>query len=84
MIAALLSQPVVFGTSISEILQDATLLVFVSAVFKHFNCHVNSPRFCWRWGHIVPGTSFRACHRHHHERPSSGEVSAEHIEKAVG
>jgi hypothetical protein len=50
--------------------------------FRHFNCHVNSPHFCWRFGHPVVGTSFRACKRHHPGRESSGKVTAEHINHA--
>jgi hypothetical protein len=83
MIASLLSTPVVFGTSISEVLQDAGLGAIVWTGFKHFNCHVNSPKFCWRWGHGVPGTGFRACHKHTDERSSSGKVTAEHIQQAA-
>lgn len=85
MIAAavsVLSEPVVFGTSISEVLQDAALASLVATAFRHFNCHVNSPRFCWRFGHPVPGTSFRACHAHHHERSTDGKVTVEHINQA--
>ena len=55
--------------------------VLVTA-FKHFNCHVNSPYFCWRFGHAVPGTSFRACHAHHPDRETGGEVTAAHIHQA--
>lgn len=52
--------------------------------FRHFNCHVNSPSFCWRFGHPVEGTSFRACKAHHPSqfRQPHGKVSADHIEEA--
>lgn len=60
--------------------------VFVTA-FKHFNCHVNSPRFCWRFGHPVVtdsggATTFRACHKHNEHREDDGTVTAGHIRAA--
>lgn len=81
-LASFLSHPIVFGTSISEVLQDAALISIIWAAFKHFNCHVNEPKFCWRWGHAVHGTSFRACHKHDDERPDDGRITAHHIMQA--
>jgi hypothetical protein len=88
MIASFLSEPIVFGTSVSEVLQDVGLATLVGTAFKHFNCHVNSPHFCWRFGHPVydnsgGGTSFRACHLHHDERSDDGKVTAQHIKDAA-
>jgi hypothetical protein len=65
-------------------LPDITLLAIFGAGFRHFNCHVNTPHFCWRFGHVVAGTSFRACKKHHPSkyRQPHGKVTAEHIREA--
>lgn len=51
------------------------------AVYKRHTCHVDSPRFCWHPGtHLVPGTAFKTCARHHPTVPN--RVSAAHIAEA--
>ena len=72
-----ISQPDVLVTSYVEILSVAVLVSLAITAFRHFNCHVNSPHFCWRFGHPVEGTHYRACRRHHPTRPR--KVTAEHI-----
>lgn len=65
------------GSDIGEL----ALLGAAGAFWRKHTCHVESPRFCWRWGaHPVAGTPFRACKRHHPEVPA--RVSAEHIHAA--
>jgi hypothetical protein len=71
------SQPDVFVTSYVEILSVAILVSLAVTAFRHFNCHVNSPHFCWRFGHPVEGTHYRACRKHHPTRPA--KITAEHI-----
>lgn len=66
-------------TSWVELLTIITLVAFLATAFKHFNCHVNAPHFCWRFGHPVVGTSFRACHKHHPKREK--KVTAEDIKR---
>ncbi len=63
---------------------DIFILTGIGIALRHFNCHVNKPRFCWRWGHPVPGTSFRACKKHHPSqyRQPHGQVTAQHISDA--
>lgn len=75
-----ISQPDVLVTSWLEILSITVLLSLAFAAFKHFNCHVNSPHFCWRFGHPVEGTHYRACGAHHPKRPR--RITAEHIASA--
>lgn len=58
---------------------ELAALGILITLFKHVNCHVNSPHFCFRYGHPVPGTSFRACHKHHPGRETGGKVTAENI-----
>lgn len=51
------------------------------AFYRRHTCHVDDPRFCWRWAaHPVAGTPFRACRKHHPQVPD--RVSAEDIHAA--
>jgi hypothetical protein len=83
MIASLLSQPVVFGTSLSEVLQDATLLALLGGaihatigVYRRNVCHQVK---CHRLGRFFYG-HYRLCHVHHPNVPSDGKITAVHIE----
>ena len=71
-----------FWSGIGSDFGEVVLLGIFATMFKHFNCHVNSPHFCFRFGHPVPGTSFRACHKHHPGRETGGKVTAAHILEA--
>jgi hypothetical protein len=64
---------------VSGPIPDLTLLAILGTAYKHFNCHVTG---CKRWGHVVHGTSYRACNRHHPRRPDDGKITAEHIAEA--
>ena len=75
MLASLLSQPVVFGTSISEVLQDAGLLTLIGGVYHHIECHQDG---CHRLGRFSHG-HLRLCHKHHPNVPDDGKITAEHI-----
>jgi hypothetical protein len=74
------SHPDLLVSSWVEILSVTVLVSLGVAAFKHFNCHVNSPRFCWRFGHPVEGTHYRACGKHHPKRPR--RITADHIAQA--
>ncbi len=63
----------------SGIGSDVFLVTGISLGLRHVNCHVKG---CWRWGHLVHGTSYRACNKHHPMRPSDGKITAEHIAQA--
>lgn len=63
----------------SGIGSDIFLLTGITIALKHFNCHVKG---CWRHGHIVHGTSYRACSKHHPRRPSDRKITAETIADA--
>jgi hypothetical protein len=75
MIAFLLSAPVVFGTSISEVLQDAGLITLIVGAYRHLECHKDG---CHRLGRFTHG-HLKLCARHHPLVPSDGRVTAEHI-----
>jgi hypothetical protein len=62
---------------------ELTMLAILATLFRHLNCHVNTPHFCLRFGHPVAGTSFRACKKHHPHRESDGTVTAAHISDAL-
>lgn len=65
------------GSDIGEF----ALLGGAFALYKRHTCHVNSPRFCWRPGvHLVGTTGFRTCRKHHPTIPD--RISAEHIAAA--
>ena len=70
-----------FWSGIGSDFSELAMLGILITMFRHFNCHVSSPHFCWRFGHPVPGTSYRACWKHHPVRKSdeNGKVSAQNI-----
>jgi hypothetical protein len=66
-----------FGSDVGEV----ALLGGMVAFYRRHTCHVDDPRFCWRWGaHPVPNTAFRACRKHHPAVPK--KVTAQHIQAA--
>lgn len=75
MIASLLSTPVVFGTSLSEVLQDAGLITLIVGAWHHIECHQDG---CHRLGRFTHG-HLKLCHVHHPLVPSDGKVTAAHI-----
>jgi hypothetical protein len=61
-LASFFSQPVVWSTSLVELLTVIGLFSLIGGLYKHWECHV---RTCHRPGHAVQGTSHRACWKHH-------------------
>ncbi len=76
MLATFLSQPVVFGTSISEVLQDGSLVVLLAGAYRLVECHREG---CKRLGRFRHG-HLRLCHVHHPLVPSDGRITAGHID----
>lgn len=59
-------------------LGELALLGSAIALYRRHTCHVDHPRFCWRPGvHLVTGTPFKTCRRHHPTVPD--QISAAHI-----
>lgn len=53
-----------FGSDVGELALLGTMVAF----WRKHTCHVESPRFCWRWGaHPVEGTPYKTCAKHHPE-----------------
>jgi hypothetical protein len=72
------------AANIGELALVASVLGGAATLFRSNNCSVTSPRFCWRFGHPVAGTSFKACRKHHPSkwRKEDGQVTAHHIDCA--
>ena len=67
-----------FGSDIGEV----TLITGVIIGLRHINCHVTG---CKRVRtHLVPGTPYRACRRHHPGVPTDGPITEDHIREAAG
>jgi hypothetical protein len=75
MIASLLSQPVVIGCSVAELLSLLTLITLAGGAYKHLECHQDG---CHRLGRFRHG-HLKLCHVHHPLVPNDGKVTAEHI-----
>ncbi len=68
-----------FGGDLGEVVLIGGLV----QLYRSHTCHVDHPRFCWRFGaHPVAGTPYKVCRRHHPAIPD--KVSAEHIADAHG
>jgi hypothetical protein len=70
-----------FWSGFCSDLGNFTLIGALVAFWRKHSCHVDYPKFCWRWGaHPVPGTAFKTCRRHHPTVPD--RVTADHIADA--
>lgn len=70
-----------FWSGFGSCLAEFSIPVGLVAFYRRHSCHVDSPRYCWRWGaHRVEGTPYRACKKHHPAVPD--KVTAEHIRAA--
>lgn len=65
-----------FGSDIGEV----TLLGGIIVGLRHINCHVTGCRRIRT--HLVPGTPYRACRKHHPGVPTNGPITAERIADA--
>ncbi len=75
MIASFVSEPVVWGTSLIEVIAVVALLPTAAAILNHLICHQKG---CYRPGRFTHG-HFKLCARHHPNVPSDGKITAEHI-----
>lgn len=77
--ASFLSHPIVFGTSIVEVVAVVALLPTLAMIANHLFCHHKG---CYRLGRFSHG-QYKLCHVHHPNVPSDGKIGAEHIGKVV-
>ncbi len=77
MIATFFSQPVVYSTSLVEVLTVVGLVSLVAGLYRHVECHQQG---CHRFGRFPHG-HFHLCAHHHPKVPSDGKIRAEHIKE---
>jgi hypothetical protein len=77
-LATFFSSPLVWSTSIIELLTVVGLFSLIGGLYRHFECHVGT---CHRLGHPVQGTAHRACWHHHPQLHR--KTTAEDIAKAA-
>jgi hypothetical protein len=72
-----------WGGSLVKIVGLVLIVVFgkwiAKAVRKRFECDVEAPVNCEKWGWPVHGTGHRACHEHHPHAESRGSITQEDI-----
>lgn len=77
MIATFLSQPVVYGTSIIEVVAVIALVPTLGMIVGHLICHQQG---CFRLGRFPHG-HYKLCHVHHPNVPSDGKITQAHIKR---
>jgi hypothetical protein len=75
MIATFFSSPVVWSTSLIELLTLVSLFGLMGGLVKHFQCHAQGCKRFGRYkhGHLV------LCRIHHPLVPDDGKITPEHI-----
>lgn len=58
---------------------DVTIFAGLAFFLRSRNCHVKG---CWRHGHEVPGTPYRACRRHNPAMHDDPDTTVQHIADA--
>ena len=75
MLATFFSQPVVWTTSLIELLTLTTVLAFVGGAYRHIECHHTG---CHRIGRFPHG-HWKLCRVHHPDVPTKGKITDDHI-----
>lgn len=78
MLASFFSQPVVWSTSLIELLTIVGVFAFLGGAYRHIECNQEG---CHRLGRFRKG-HLKLCHVHHPDVPSDGKINQSHIEKA--
>lgn len=79
MLAAFLSQPVVWGTSILEVFTLPSVIAVFLTAYHHLECHRGG---CHRLGRFPHG-HLKLCAKHHPDVPDDGRITAEHVARAA-
>lgn len=74
-LGSVLSNPVVWGTSIAELVAIVALVPTLGAIMGHLICHQSG---CYRLGRFTHG-QYKLCRVHHPDVPSDGRITAAHI-----
>jgi hypothetical protein len=79
MLATFFSQPVVWSTSLIELLTLLSVLTLAVGAYRHIECHHSG---CHRIGRFPHG-HYKLCRVHHPNVPTSGPIDGARIEEAV-
>ena len=77
MLASFFSHPVVWSTSLIEVLTIASIVGIAAAAYRKIECHQSG---CHRLGRFSHG-HYKLCHIHHPKVPSNGKVTQKHIKE---
>jgi hypothetical protein len=78
-LASFFSQPVVWSTSLIELLTLLSLVTLAIGAYRHVECHHSG---CHRLGRFPHG-QYKLCRIHHPNVPTAGPIDRSHIEQAV-
>jgi hypothetical protein len=79
MLASFFSQPVVWSTSLIELLTLVSVLALAVGAYRHIECHHSG---CHRLGRFSHG-QYKLCRVHHPNVPTSGRIDQTHIAESV-
>ena len=77
MLATFFSQPVVWSTSLVELLTLTSIVAFVVGVYRHIECHHSG---CHRLGRFPHG-HYKLCRVHHPQVPTTGRIDQARIDE---
>jgi hypothetical protein len=75
MLASFFSQPVVWSTSLVELLTLTSIVAFVAGAYRHIECHHSG---CHRLGRFPHG-QYKLCRIHHPHVPTTGPIDQARI-----
>jgi hypothetical protein len=79
MLATFFSQPVVWSTSLVELLTLTSIVAFVAGAYRHIECHHSG---CHRFGRFPHG-HYKLCRVHHPQVPTTGQIDQARIDEAA-
>ena len=79
MMATFFSQPVVWSTSLVELLTLTSIVAFVAGAYRHIECHHSG---CHRLGRFPHG-QYKLCRVHHPNVPTTGRIDQARIDEVA-
>ncbi len=79
MLATFLSHPVVWSTSLIELLTLLSVVALASGAYRHVECHHSG---CHRFGRFPHGP-YKLCRLHHPHIPSTGRIDMDRIREVA-
>ena len=77
MLATFFSQPLVWSTSLVELLTLTSIVAFVVGAYRHIECHHSG---CHRLGRFPHG-HYKLCRVHHPQVPTTGRIDQARIDE---